>query len=241
MDRQTHDRLSDNHAITTRIPRRASAGAASRVAGQHLRSFPAETAQQAIRPQRHPERVLSLSQVLTLHQHAETRQHRLDHRQRPRTYDHLGLPAWPPQSPFHDHIRLLRHLAPTLRADADGGPGASITQPTVRPLARDATHLQAARQLLRSLLRRLPDSGNARHRDVSPARQLRTAVARPLQPGALRVVLPLEDRSSRIDRSRPLLLSEQVADDLRADITSGEITGRLPGEHELAAQYGSAG
>jgi GntR family transcriptional regulator len=48
----------------------------------------------------------------------------------------------------------------------------------------------------------------------------------------------LEDRSSRIDRSRPLLLSEQVADDLRADITSREITGRLPGEHELAAQYG---
>jgi GntR family transcriptional regulator len=48
----------------------------------------------------------------------------------------------------------------------------------------------------------------------------------------------LEDRSSRIDRSRPLLLSEQVADDLRTDITAGEITGRLPGEHELAAQYG---
>jgi DNA-binding GntR family transcriptional regulator len=47
----------------------------------------------------------------------------------------------------------------------------------------------------------------------------------------------LEDRSSRIDRSRPQLLSEQVADDLRADITSAEITGRLPGEHELAAQY----
>ena len=52
--------------------------------------------------------------------------------------------------------------------------------------------------------------------------------------------MSLEDRSSRIDRSRPLLLSEQVADDLRADITSGEITGRLPGEHELAAQYGVA-
>ena len=50
--------------------------------------------------------------------------------------------------------------------------------------------------------------------------------------------MSLEDRSSRIDRSRPLLLSEQVADDLRADITSGEITGRLPGEHELATQYG---
>jgi GntR family transcriptional regulator len=48
----------------------------------------------------------------------------------------------------------------------------------------------------------------------------------------------LEDRSGRIDRSRPLLLSEQVADDLRADITSGETIGRLPGEHELAAQYG---
>jgi DNA-binding GntR family transcriptional regulator len=48
----------------------------------------------------------------------------------------------------------------------------------------------------------------------------------------------LEDRSGRIDRSRPQLLSEQVADDLRADITSGETTGRLPGEHELAAQYG---
>jgi hypothetical protein len=73
MDRQARDRLSDNHAITTRIPCRASAGAASRVAGQHLRSFPAEPAQQAIRPQRHPERVLSLSQVLALRQHAEPR------------------------------------------------------------------------------------------------------------------------------------------------------------------------
>src|SRR5450755_2282108 len=71
MDPKTGDRLSDHNAITTRIPRRATAGTASRVAGQHLRSFPAETAQQAIRPQRHPERVLALSQVLTLHQHAE--------------------------------------------------------------------------------------------------------------------------------------------------------------------------
>ena len=50
--------------------------------------------------------------------------------------------------------------------------------------------------------------------------------------------MSLEDRSSRIDRSRPQLLSEQVADDLRADISAGEITGRLPSEHELATQYG---
>jgi hypothetical protein len=109
MDRKAGDRLSDNHAITMRIPCRATAGAAGRVVGQHLRSFPAETAQQAIRLQRHPERVLSLRQVLTLHQHAEPRQHRLDHRQRPRTDGHLGLPAWLPRFPFHDHVRLLRH------------------------------------------------------------------------------------------------------------------------------------
>jgi DNA-binding GntR family transcriptional regulator len=50
--------------------------------------------------------------------------------------------------------------------------------------------------------------------------------------------MSLEDRSRRIDRSRPVLLYEQVAADLRADITSGRITGRLPGEFELAEQYG---
>ena len=50
--------------------------------------------------------------------------------------------------------------------------------------------------------------------------------------------MSLEDRSGRIDRSRPQLLSDQVAEDLRADINAGAITGRLPSEHELAAQYG---
>lgn len=50
--------------------------------------------------------------------------------------------------------------------------------------------------------------------------------------------MSLEDRSGRIDRGRPVLLYEQVAADLRADINSGKTTGRLPGEFELAEQYG---
>jgi DNA-binding GntR family transcriptional regulator len=50
--------------------------------------------------------------------------------------------------------------------------------------------------------------------------------------------MSLQDRSAKIDRSRPLLLSEQVADDLRGQISAGEVTGRLPNEQELASQYG---
>jgi DNA-binding GntR family transcriptional regulator len=50
--------------------------------------------------------------------------------------------------------------------------------------------------------------------------------------------MSLQDRSAKIDRSRPLLLSEQVADDLRGQISVGEVTGRLPNEQELASQYG---
>jgi DNA-binding GntR family transcriptional regulator len=48
----------------------------------------------------------------------------------------------------------------------------------------------------------------------------------------------LEDRSERVDRTLPRLLSAQVADDLRAQITAGSLTGRLPAEHEMADQYG---
>ena len=49
--------------------------------------------------------------------------------------------------------------------------------------------------------------------------------------------MSLEDRSDRIDRNSPRLLPEQVADDLRALIKSGELTGRMPTELELAGQY----
>ena len=47
----------------------------------------------------------------------------------------------------------------------------------------------------------------------------------------------LEDRSIHIDRNRPVSLTDQVADDIRSLIDSGEITGRLPSEVELAQQY----
>jgi GntR family transcriptional regulator len=47
----------------------------------------------------------------------------------------------------------------------------------------------------------------------------------------------LEDRSERVDRTLPRLLSVQVADDLRAEIMAGSLTGRLPAEHEMAEQY----
>jgi DNA-binding GntR family transcriptional regulator len=50
----------------------------------------------------------------------------------------------------------------------------------------------------------------------------------------------LEDRSDRIDRSSPRLLSEQLADDLRTEIRGGKVTGRLPSELELAEQYQTA-
>jgi DNA-binding GntR family transcriptional regulator len=48
----------------------------------------------------------------------------------------------------------------------------------------------------------------------------------------------LPDRSALIRRDDPRLLSVQVADDLREQIKSGEVIGRLPNETELAAQYG---
>jgi hypothetical protein len=75
----------------------------------------------------------------------------------------ISAPRLAARAPFHDQARLLRHLTPTLRADAASGPSARITQPPCPArLTRDATHLQAARQLLRSLLRRPLNSGNAR-------------------------------------------------------------------------------
>ncbi|MFI0470986.1 GntR family transcriptional regulator [Saccharopolyspora sp. 5N102] len=51
-----------------------------------------------------------------------------------------------------------------------------------------------------------------------------------------------EDRSSRIDHDGPALLWQQVADDLVADIESGELTpgSKLPTELELAELYGVA-
>jgi len=52
--------------------------------------------------------------------------------------------------------------------------------------------------------------------------------------------MSLDDRRDRIDHRMPRLLWVQVADDLRADITSGALPPgtRLPSEAELAAQYG---
>src|ERR1700722_5029596 len=50
----------------------------------------------------------------------------------------------------------------------------------------------------------------------------------------------LEDRSDRINRSSPRLLSEQVADDLRSEIRAVRMTGRLPSEKEMAEQYNVA-
>ncbi|HEV7980485.1 winged helix-turn-helix domain-containing protein [Amycolatopsis sp.] len=50
------------------------------------------------------------------------------------------------------------------------------------------------------------------------------------------------DRSARIDRSGPDLVWKQVADDLRADIESGDLPAgsKLPNEFELAEIYGVA-
>ncbi len=47
-------------------------------------------------------------------------------------------------------------------------------------------------------------------------------------------------KRARIDHRAPRLLWRQVADDLRADMDSGELEAdaRLPGELELADQYG---
>jgi GntR family transcriptional regulator len=48
----------------------------------------------------------------------------------------------------------------------------------------------------------------------------------------------LPDKRDRINMRAPRLLWQQVADNLRAEVASGELTDRLPGEHELADQYG---
>ena len=52
--------------------------------------------------------------------------------------------------------------------------------------------------------------------------------------------MSLPDKRDRINQRMPRLLWQQVADDLRSDIESGEleIDARLPGELELASQYG---
>jgi DNA-binding GntR family transcriptional regulator len=52
--------------------------------------------------------------------------------------------------------------------------------------------------------------------------------------------MALEDRAVRINHDAARPLWQQVADDLRADISAGSLTAgtRLPAEHELAAQYG---
>jgi GntR family transcriptional regulator len=49
-----------------------------------------------------------------------------------------------------------------------------------------------------------------------------------------------EDRSGRIDHESGELLWRQVAEDLRADIESGGLRGKLPSEPELAEIYGVA-
>ena len=50
--------------------------------------------------------------------------------------------------------------------------------------------------------------------------------------------MSLDDRSGRIRHDSPRLLTDQVADDLRAEIMAGKITARLPTEVELSTQYG---
>jgi DNA-binding GntR family transcriptional regulator len=54
------------------------------------------------------------------------------------------------------------------------------------------------------------------------------------------ITMSLPDKRGRIDHRAPRLLWQQVADDLRAEMDSGElaIDTRLPSEFELADQYG---
>jgi GntR family transcriptional regulator len=54
------------------------------------------------------------------------------------------------------------------------------------------------------------------------------------------MIMSLSDRRGRINHRAPRLLWQQVADDLRAEMDSGELAAdaRLPGELELAEQYG---
>src|SRR5258708_31999686 len=54
--------------------------------------------------------------------------------------------------------------------------------------------------------------------------------------------MTLDDRSGRIDHTKPEHIWAQVAADIRADVTTGRLApgAKLPGEVELAAQYGVA-
>ena len=54
--------------------------------------------------------------------------------------------------------------------------------------------------------------------------------------------MTLDDRSGRIGYTKPEHIWAQVAADIRADITAGRLApgAKLPGEVELAAQYGVA-
>jgi DNA-binding GntR family transcriptional regulator len=54
------------------------------------------------------------------------------------------------------------------------------------------------------------------------------------------ITMSLPDKRDRINHRAPHLLWQQVADDLQADMDSGELAedARLPGELELAEQYG---
>ena len=54
------------------------------------------------------------------------------------------------------------------------------------------------------------------------------------------LIMSLPDKRDRIDHRAPRLLWQQVCDDLRAEMASGElpVDTRLPGEFELAEQYG---
>jgi GntR family transcriptional regulator len=48
----------------------------------------------------------------------------------------------------------------------------------------------------------------------------------------------LNDRSGHIDRDSPVLLADQVAQDLRTMVAVGAMSGRLPSEVEMASLYG---
>lgn len=54
------------------------------------------------------------------------------------------------------------------------------------------------------------------------------------------ITMSLPDKRARINHRTPRLLWQQVCDDLRAEMDSGELPAdtRLPGELELADQYG---
>jgi GntR family transcriptional regulator len=61
--------------------------------------------------------------------------------------------------------------------------------------------------------------------------------------GAIQMTsVSLNDRRDRIDRRKPEHLWSQVAGDIRADIDAGRLVSgdKLPGELELAEQYGVA-